>query len=114
LSQTVDTFRTVAIILRFREEESERFERLFTAEVYPLWEQFKAQGKFLAASLTPVQDGSEIKEGARDYILHVELPGMDEHHEFDAQPPFLKFMEKARPLQPEEPKVWLGDTLFRV
>src|SRR5262245_12777001 len=51
--------QTVAIILRFRAEEADRFEQLFQAEVYPLWEEFKQQGKFLAASLTPVQDGSE-------------------------------------------------------
>jgi len=106
--------QTVAIILRFRVEEAERFEQLFQAEVYPLWEEFKMQGKFLAASLTPVQDGSELKEGVRDYILHVELPGMAEHHEFDTEARFLNFLAKARPLQPEEPRVWLGETLFQI
>jgi hypothetical protein len=34
------------------------------------------QGKFLAGSLTPVQEGSELKERICDDILHVELPGM--------------------------------------
>src|SRR6266567_3860310 len=70
--------QTIAIILRFREGEADRFEELFRAEVYPLWQEFKAQGKFITASLTPVHDGSEIKEGVRDYILHVEVPGMAE------------------------------------
>ena len=106
--------QTMAIILRFRTEDAQRFEDLFRAEVYPIWEEFKEQGKFIAAALTPVQDGSETKEGMRDYILHVELPGMAEHHEFDTLPRFLKFLEKARPMQPEAPKVWFGDTLFQV
>ena len=108
---------TVAIILRFREEEADRFERLFKAEVYPLWEEFKAQGKFIAASLTPATPapgGSEIKEGVRDYILHVEVPSRAEHTEFDSEPRFLQFLGKVRPLQPEEPKVWLGETLFQI
>ncbi len=110
---------TVAIILRFREDEAERFESLFQAEVYPLWEEFKAQGKIIAASLTRVQDGnhsgwSQLKEGVRDYILHFEAPSIAEHGEFDTDPRFLSFLEKVQPLQPEEPGVWLGDTLFHI
>lgn len=106
--------QTIAIILRFRKEEADQFEELFKVEVYPIWEEFKAQGKFLAASLTPVQGGSEGKDGVRDYILHVEAPGMDAHNEFDTLPRFLTFLEKARKMQPEEPKVWFGDTLFQI
>jgi hypothetical protein len=106
--------QTIAIILRFREAEANRFEEIFKTEVYPLWQEFKAQGKFITASLTPVQDGSEMKEGVRDYILHVEVPGMAEHDAFDSLPPFLTFLEKARPMQPEDPKVWFGDTLVQV
>lgn len=106
--------QTVAILLRFRQEEAEDFERLFKAEVYPLWEEFKAQGRFIAASLTPVVDGNEMKEGVRDYILHVEVPARTEHTAFDSDPRSLQFLEKARPLQPEEPKVWLGNILFQI
>jgi hypothetical protein len=106
--------QTNAIILRFRQEEAKRFEELFEAEILPMWKRFKAQGKFLAASLTPVEDGSEVKRGVRDYILHIEVPGMAEHEEFDSSAGFLAFLAKAKPLQPEEPKVWLGTTLFQV
>jgi hypothetical protein len=105
---------TVAIILRFRVEDTEQFESAFKAEVYPLWEEFKAQGKFISASLTPAIDGSDMKDGFRDYILHVEVPSRAEHSEFDEEPRFLPFLEKFRALQPEEPKVWLGNTLFQV
>ena len=106
--------QTNAIILRFREDEAQRFEQLFEAEILPMWEQFKAQGKFLAASLTPVEGGSEVKEGVRDYILHVEVPSMAQHEEFDSSPGFLDFLAKAKPMQPDEPKVWLGTTRFQV
>jgi hypothetical protein len=105
---------TVAIILRFREEDAERFESAFKTEVYPLWEEFKVQGKFISASLTPALDGSEKKKGFRDYILHVEVPSRAEHSEFDEEPRFLPFLEKFKALQPEEPKVWLGNTLFQI
>jgi len=105
---------TVAIILRFREEDAERFEAAFKAEVYPLWEEFKTHGKFIAASLTPALDGSEKKDGFRDYILHVEVPSRADHTEFDSEPRFLPFLDTFKAMQPEEPKVWLGNTLFQI
>jgi hypothetical protein len=105
---------TVAIILRFREEDAEQFESAFKAEVYPLWEEFKAQGKFISASLTPALEGSEKKDGFRDYILHVEVPSRAQHEEFDSEPRFLPFLEKFRAMQPEDPKVWLGNTLIQI
>jgi len=105
---------TIAIILRFHEEDAESFESAFKTEVYPLWEEFKSKGKFISASLTPVTDGSEKKAGFRDYILHVEVPSRSEHSEFDSEPRFLPFLEKFQAVQPEEPKVWLGNTLFQI
>jgi hypothetical protein len=105
---------TVAIILRFREEDAEQFESAFKAEVYPLWEEFKMQGKFISASLTPALEGSEKQDGFRDYLLHVEVPSRAEHEEFDSEPRFLPFLEKFRAMQPEDPKVWLGNTLCQV
>jgi hypothetical protein len=105
---------TIAIILRFREEDAEQFESAFKAEVYPLWQEFKTQGKFISASLTPALEGNASKDGFRDYILHVEVPSRAEHEEFDSQPRFLPFLEKFRAMQPEDPKVWLGNTLFQV
>ncbi len=106
--------QTNAIILRFREEQTGDFEVLFKKEVLPLWRQFKAQGKIIAASLTPVQDGNQKKKGVRDYILHVEVPSMAEHSQFDSNSSFLKFLPKAQAMQPEEPLVWLGNTMFQV
>jgi len=105
---------TIAIILRFREEHADEFERLFKEEVLPLWHEFKAQGKFIAASLTPVQEGNQNKEGVRDYILHVEVPSRAEHEEFDSHARFVEFLPKVRAMQPEEPLVWLGPTLFQL
>jgi hypothetical protein len=106
--------QTIAIILRFREDQAAAFEAMFEAEIMPLWHEFVAEGKFLAASLTPVEGGGETKEGLSDYILHVEVPGMAEHEEFDSHPRFLDFLPRAKVLQPEEPLVWFGTTRYRV
>lgn len=106
--------QTNAIILSIESGSAQRFESLFEKEVMPLWRRFKDQGKFISASLTPVQAGSEEKPGVKHYILHVELPSMAEHSEFDSDEDFNRFLGKARTMQPEEPLVWLGETLYQV
>ena len=108
------TTQTNAIILRFQEKHTAEFERMFKDEVVPLWRKFKKEGKFLNASLTPVTGGWSPPKGQRYYILHVEVPSMEEHEEFDSDPVFTRFLEKARRLQAEEPYVWLGETLYQV
>jgi hypothetical protein len=114
LNGALDVTQTNAIILRFREEKAGEFEIMFKEQVLPLWRRFKAQRKIIAASLTPVKDGNQVKRGVRDYILHVEVQSMAEHEEFDSNSSFLKFLPKAQAMQPEEPLVWLGNTLFQV
>ena len=106
--------QTNAIILRIDSKSKKEFEAMFEKEVVPLWRRFKAEGKFLSASLTPVEDGNQGKEGVQDYILHVEVPSMKEHHEFDSNPFFTSFLPKAQAMQPEEPLIWLGTTMFQV
>ncbi len=110
----VHVSETVVIILTFRKNETSQFEKLFSAEIYPLWEEFKAQGKIIAASLTPASDGPEMKNGVRQYLLLVEVASRAEHEQFDKDPRFLRFLDKVKPSQPEEPKVWLGNTLFKI
>ncbi len=106
--------QTSAIILIFDEKRATEFERMFEAEVLPLWHKFKAEGKFIAASLTPIEGGNQMKRSVRKYILHVEVPSMAEHEEFDSNALFNKFLSKARALQPEEPIVMFGETMFQV
>src|SRR5438445_13840244 len=106
--------QTSAIILKFPESKAAEFERLFKAEVLPLWRKFKSEGKFLAASLTPIQGGMTPRKGVRHYILHVEVPGMADHEEFDSHTAFTEFLAKEQVLKAEEPLVWFGETLFQV
>ena len=109
-----DVSQTNAIILRFDANKAEEFEHRFEKEVLPLWRRFKAEGKFISVSLTPVQDGNQEKQGVRDYILHVEVPSMAEHKEFDTNPAFNRFLPGAQAMQAEAPLIWLGETLFQV
>ncbi|HEY8740974.1 MAG TPA: hypothetical protein VIN56_10320 [Candidatus Dormibacteraeota bacterium] len=106
--------QTIAIILRFDSDRAPEFEKMFADEVLPLWHQFKAAGKFIGASLTPVLGGGQEEPGITTYILHVQVPSADEHHEFDNNATFVEFLARAMPLQPQEPLVWFGNTLHEV
>ena len=107
--------QTIAIILKIGEGNTETFEELFEREVLPLWHEFVSEGKLLAASLTPVDEGDYPRPaGFRYYILHVEMPGRTEHSAFDGDPRFLDFLSRVKKLQPEEPFVWFGTTLHQV
>jgi hypothetical protein len=106
--------QTIAIILRFDAERASEFEKMFEDEVLPLWHEFKEEGKFIGASLTPVEGGDEEQPGIKAYILHVQVPSMAEHREFDNNARFLNFLPKAQGMQPERPLVWFGETLYEV
>jgi hypothetical protein len=106
--------QTNSIILRIDASKRKDFEAMFEMEVLPLWRKFKEEGKFISASLTPVTDGNQAKRGIQDYILHVEVPSMAEHREFDSSAQFNRFLPRAQARQPEEPLIWLGNTLFQV
>lgn len=93
--------QTSAIILKFDEKSVAEFERMFEAEVLPLWRKFKSEGKFIAASLTPIEGGNQMTEGIRKYILHVEVPSMAEHEEFDSNALFNKFLLGRRLCSPK-------------
>jgi hypothetical protein len=104
---------TVAIVLRIREEQHEEFERMFEAEELPIWDDFHASGKLLAATLARLEFGDEITEGVRGYLILAEFPSMSEHNAHDDDPRFNAFLPKARAFQPAEPLVWGGVTLFQ-
>ena len=103
----------LAIILRFREDKAEEFERLFEEKVLPMLREFKADRKFASAVLSRIVD-DHVPKGIRAYLLELEVLKAEAHDEFDSSKPFLAFLGKAREWQPIEPDVWIGDPLFRI
>ena len=110
--------QTNAIILRIRKDKAKEFEALFEREQYPNWKRYRAEGKFLAASLTRVEYGNEEDDAKRgkyvNYIVFAKLTGMDAHAEHDNDPAFKAYDEKAEAYQPEGPSVWGGTTIFEI
>ena len=105
---------TITIILQFEVQKAHPFEKLFEAEILPLWHEFKADGKFIGASLSRIVDGDNLKPDVQQYVLNVQLQVEEVHDEFDTDPRFLAFLERARPMQPAEPLVRIGELVFEV
>ena len=103
---------TTAIVLRIAIEHSTEFEAMFEAEEIPIWDDFARRGRFPEASLVRAVGGSETRSGVQDYILHVVAADHEAHEEHDRDSRFRAFLAKAQKLQPEEPLVWFGETIF--
>jgi hypothetical protein len=103
---------TTAIVLRIAKEKASQFEKLFRDEELPIWDDFMGRGLFLEAKLIRVIDGSERREGIQDYILHVVTINHRAHERHDDDPRFKAFLEKAKKMQPADPLVWFGETVF--
>ncbi len=78
-----------------------------------MWQAFKAERKFTSAVLSRIVD-DHIPEGIQAYLLELDIPRGEAHDEFDESQGFLAFLEKVKPMQPEEPTVWIGKPIFRV
>ena len=103
--------QSIAIILRIAAARSAEFEAMFAAEEIPIWDDYTARGLFKDCSLTRVTGGGETPDGIQDYILHI-VATEEGHTAHDHDPRFASFLKKAKKLQPNEPLVWYGDSIF--
>lgn len=101
-----------AIILRIRENDAEEFERLFREHEFPIWEDFKARGVLVSASLTRVEFGTHETPGIRNYAVVAVFHGMEGHHEHDSDPRFKAWDEMAERFQIEDPLVFGGTRIL--
>jgi hypothetical protein len=103
---------TTSIVLRITADHAKDFEAMFEAQEIPIWDDFTRRGRFLEARLVRANGGSEQRGGIQDYILHIVAADHEAHEEHDRDPRFRAFLTKAERLQPEQPLVWFGDTIF--
>ncbi len=107
-----ETTETTAIVLRVAADHATDFEAMFEAEEIPIWDDFTRRGRFLQARLVRASGGSEQRGGIQDYLLHIVAADHEAHEEHDRDPRFRAFLAKAERLQPHQPLVWFGDTIF--
>jgi hypothetical protein len=103
--------QSIAIILRIASDRVAEFEAMFEAEEIPIWDEYTARGLFKECGLTRVTGGGQTPEGIQDYILQI-VATAEGHTAHDHDERFNRFLKRAQKLQPEEPLVWFGDSIF--
>jgi hypothetical protein len=103
--------QSIAIVLRVAADRAAEFEAMFQAEELPIWDDFVARGLFKECRLTRVTGGGETPDNIQDYVLHI-VATEKGHSAHDDDPRFKSFLKRAQKLQPKQPLVWFGDSIF--
>jgi heme-degrading monooxygenase HmoA len=103
--------QTVGIVLNVREEQAEEFERGFREMEAPIWDDLKARGLLVMATLSRLDITNQPVEGAVQYLVAVIFATDEGHHVHDSDPRFEAWNRRADTYQIAEPFVFGGDTI---
>jgi len=102
------------IVIHVRAEQAQEYERLFEEHELPRWRDYQARGKFVNARFFRSEFGTDERGEVTKYVIVVQVPGMAEHSEHDADPEFQRFDKLVDRFQPEHPLVYGGELIHSV
>jgi hypothetical protein len=102
------------IVIHIRADQAKEYEALFAERELPRWRDYHARGKFTSARFFRADFGSDERKEIAKYVIVVEVPGMAEHSEHDADPGFQEFDRLVDAFQPEGPLVYGGELIHAV
>jgi quinol monooxygenase YgiN len=105
---------TVSIVLNIAADKADDFEQAFRANEYPVWEDLRARGILLRASLSPLHISTVTAEGCKQYLVLAQFEDPSGHHVHDDHPGFKAWNEMAEKYQPKEPFVFGGNSLCEI
>lgn len=103
--------QTVGIVLNVRKEQAEEFERGFREQEHPIWEDLRARGLLVMATLSRLDISTRPVDGAVQYLVSVVFSTDEGHHVHDSDPRFRAWNERADTYQIVDPYVFGGDTI---
>jgi len=105
---------TVSIVLNIAADKADEFERAFEEHEVPIWRDLHQKGTLLRASLSPLEISTVEAGETRQYLVLALFKTSAGHHAHDSDPRFERWNELADAYQPEEPFVFVGDSLYEV
>jgi hypothetical protein len=102
------------LVIHIRAEQAEEYERAFAEQELPRWLDYQARGKFISARMFRSQYGTDERTEVVKFVLVVEVPSMEEHHQHDSDQGFQTFDRLVEQFQPEHPLVYGGDLIHSV
>ena len=104
--------QVVTVALSVGAEHVEAFEAGFREHELPVWRDLIGRGVMRRATLTRLDISSRSVEGATQYLVAVEFPTAEGHHEHDHHPGFEAWNKLADRYQVAEALAFGGDTLI--
>ena len=104
---------TITVVLSVGEDKVVEFEQGFRDHELPIWQDFRARGVMLSASLSRLDISSRGVEGATQYLIVVVFATGDGHHEHDNDPRFAAWNEMADAYQVGAAMAFGGETILQ-
>ncbi|HSL33665.1 MAG TPA: hypothetical protein VK871_08445 [Candidatus Limnocylindrales bacterium] len=105
---------TVTVVLNVAEQHVEAFEAGFREHELPVWEDLRARGLLLVATLNRLDISSRPVEGTVQYLVAVIFATGEGHHAHDAHPGFEAWNRMADAYQIGDPMAFGGETVVRL
>ena len=103
--------QTIGIVLNVGEGQAEAFESGFREMEAPTWDDLKASGALVMATLTRLDISTNPVDGATQYLVVAIFATDEGHHLHDNDPRFEAWNKQADAYQVAEPYVFGGDTI---
>ena len=105
---------TVSVVLNVLEEHVEAFESGFREHELPVWEDLKARGLLVAATLNRMEISSRPVSGAVQYLICAIFSTGEGHHAHDAHPGFEAWNRIADGYQTGDSLAFGGETVVKL
>lgn len=105
---------TIAVVLSVKPDQVEAFEAGFREHELPIWEDYRARGILLRASMARMDISSAPRGDAVQYLIAVEFATGDGHHLHDDDPRFKTWNKMADQYQVGDGMAFGGVTLNHV
>jgi hypothetical protein len=105
---------TIAVVLSVKPDEVEAFKSGFREHELPIWQDFRARGILLRASITTLDISSAPNGDATQYLIVAVFADGEGHHLHDQDQRFRAWNEIAYAYQVGEGMAFGGETFLQV
>ena len=105
---------TIGIVLSVGRDRVDEFESGFREHELPVWEDLKARGFLVRASISRLEISSRSVEGATQYLVIAVFATGEGHHEHDHHPGFEAWNREADSYQVAAALAFGGETIVRL
>ena len=106
--------QTIGIVLNVGLDQVEAFESGFREMEAPIWEDLRARGHLITATLSRLDISTQARPGAVQFLVVAIFATDEGHHAHDGDPRFEAWNARAEAYQVAEPLVFGGDTIVSI